>query len=287
VRQVRARDILWQKERLLNLGVSLLPKEARKVAWLDSDILFTNPDWAVQTADALATCPVVQPFATRKKYLAGNRTVDERIGTLHSFAFLCSRDPGLVTRAGYFQHGSTGFAWAAQRDILDEHGLYDALISGIGDHLMPHAMFGDFASPCVRHMFESPLADRVLRPNSPLRRMAGRWLPRGVRDKLRSLEPGRNYTQPLFTHFASWGRGIHEAVKGRMNAISGTVFHLWHGDNADRRYLARNRELLAMGFDPTTDIRIGASGCWEWASDKPDLQRWAGDMFVSRREDGP
>ncbi|WP_129677916.1 hypothetical protein [Candidatus Chloroploca sp. Khr17] len=51
--QVQARDVLWQKERLINLGVSHLPPQAQKVAWLDGDILFTNPDWAVETAALL------------------------------------------------------------------------------------------------------------------------------------------------------------------------------------------------------------------------------------------
>ena len=65
--QVRAPHTLWQKERLINLGVASLPARAVKVAWLDGDICFANPDWAAQTAALLDQFPVVQPFthATR------------------------------------------------------------------------------------------------------------------------------------------------------------------------------------------------------------------------------
>ena len=35
-------DLLWQKERMLNLALQLLPPECDVVAWLDCDILFVN-----------------------------------------------------------------------------------------------------------------------------------------------------------------------------------------------------------------------------------------------------
>ncbi|MFX5494217.1 hypothetical protein ABTD62_20980, partial [Acinetobacter baumannii] len=41
--QIRSETLLWQKERLLNLGASWLPASCRFVAWIDCDILFDNP----------------------------------------------------------------------------------------------------------------------------------------------------------------------------------------------------------------------------------------------------
>ncbi len=46
--QVRGRDVMWMKERLINLAISQLPPHVTKVAWLDADILFDNPAWAVR-----------------------------------------------------------------------------------------------------------------------------------------------------------------------------------------------------------------------------------------------
>ncbi|MCB0136340.1 MAG: hypothetical protein KDD75_14640, partial [Caldilineaceae bacterium] len=59
--QVRGRDVMWVKERLINLAIARLPAHVTKVAWLDADILFTNPDWAKQTAALLDKWPLVQP----------------------------------------------------------------------------------------------------------------------------------------------------------------------------------------------------------------------------------
>src|SRR5690348_10790032 len=39
VRRVHGRDVMWQKERLLNVAIAGLPAGCRKVAWLDADIL--------------------------------------------------------------------------------------------------------------------------------------------------------------------------------------------------------------------------------------------------------
>jgi hypothetical protein len=59
--QVRAEHPLWIKENLLNLGLARV--ETPYVAWVDGDILFQNRDWAAQTAAALRTANIVQPWS--------------------------------------------------------------------------------------------------------------------------------------------------------------------------------------------------------------------------------
>jgi hypothetical protein len=48
----------------------------------------------------------------------------------------------------------------------------------------------------------------------------------------------------------------------------------------------RHQGLGEFAFDPATDIAIGAGGCWEWATAKPELHRYLRDYFAARREDG-
>src|SRR5579863_3245032 len=48
--RLRGKDILWQKERLLNIALNALPNSCRKVAWLDCDIIFGANDWHLQTS---------------------------------------------------------------------------------------------------------------------------------------------------------------------------------------------------------------------------------------------
>jgi hypothetical protein len=71
-----------------------------------------------------------------------------------------------------------------------------------------------------------------------------------------------------------------------VSYVPGTIFHLWHGDRADLAYAVRNRELASFQFDPAKDLRLGDSGCWEWAQDNPGLRAWGARYFASRREDG-
>ncbi|HVN84497.1 MAG TPA: hypothetical protein VMW17_06585 [Candidatus Binatia bacterium] len=243
--RVRSRDVMWQKERLINLAVASLPTSVRKVAWLDCDVLFSNSDWAIQTAALLDTFPIVQTFKTAIR-LPRSHTSYRGLGEVWSgFAWVSAVVPEVFAK-DYAQHGHTGFGWAARRDLLDRHGLYDACISGSGDHLMAHAMRGDLSMKCG------------LFPTSP---------------KLRE-------------HFRQWAKAFHADVSGQIGSTPGTLLHLWHGDTKDRRYIDRHEQLVNLDFDPAADLRIGRDGLWEWASDKPEFRRWMRDYFESRKEDG-
>jgi len=44
--------------------------------------------------------------------------------------------------------------------------------------------------------------------------------------------------------------------------------------------------LLDAHYDPRTDLRLNADGCWTWNSDKPELHRRLREYFAGRREDG-
>lgn len=245
--RVRARDLMWQKERLLNLAVRSLPKQISKVAWIDADVLFERADWLLETSRALDQAPVVQPFS---EVVRLPRSVSAFTGVgdaWESFAKVLAREPETVLTGDFFLHGHTGFAWAARRSLLETHGLYDACISGSADHLMAHAFCGDVRSDCVQRIF------------------------------------GGNRRH--FAHFRRWARNVSQDVRARVGVIRGALLHLWHGEHADRQYVRRNQELAAFGFDPSKDLRLGANGCWEWASQKDCLHSWAKEYYASRNED--
>ena len=50
---VRAKTLVWNKENLLNIGISRLPGDWRYVAWIDADIRFRKSGWAAETVHAL------------------------------------------------------------------------------------------------------------------------------------------------------------------------------------------------------------------------------------------
>ena len=63
--QLTEGDVLWQKERLLNIGLRHLPGPCDAVAWLDCDIIFAADDWAERARAALSTFSLVQLFSER------------------------------------------------------------------------------------------------------------------------------------------------------------------------------------------------------------------------------
>jgi hypothetical protein len=64
------------------------------------------------------------------------------------------------------------------------------------------------------------------------------------------------------------------------------VWHLWHGEMADRGARRRHLGLARFGFDPATDLAADASGPWRWNSEKPAMHAYVRDYLLGRREDG-
>jgi len=47
-------QVLWHKENMINLGVQkLLPPTWKAFAWIDADIEFDSPSWAIDTLKVL------------------------------------------------------------------------------------------------------------------------------------------------------------------------------------------------------------------------------------------
>ncbi|TWT63175.1 hypothetical protein [Rubinisphaera italica] len=141
VHGVRANQILWQKERLLNLAIERLPEKYDRVAWLDNDILFLDPDWYCVTEDALDRWPVVQMFSN--------------CHWLDRFSRIEKSRPGSATIESYLGAGSDkshpGFAWAARReDIARWGGLFDQDVTGSGDAWMTHGFFREYDTPMTQ-----------------------------------------------------------------------------------------------------------------------------------------
>lgn len=287
VLRVRSPDILWQKERLLNLVIQKLPPQAHKVAWLDNDVLFSNPGWAVQTAHLLDNFPVVQPFEQLVHiYPNGVETEEELSPPSQSFAYMHQYDSNLVFGDRYFRHGHTGLAWAARRELLERHGLYDGCLSPNADHLMAHAMCGDFEGCCFKNLMYILSHSHLTNLLYIVEAHFGRILPDRLERAIKCNSNTAVSNEAMLSHFLRWGRLFYEDVQGRLGCIPGTIVHLWHGSHKDRNYLTGQHYLIKMGFNPETDLRIGIEGCWEWACECPELQQWARDFFYGRKDDG-
>jgi hypothetical protein len=61
--QIDGGDVMWQKERLLNIALESLPRECEFVVWLDCDIVFQRQDWPEQVCRQLERVPLLQPYS--------------------------------------------------------------------------------------------------------------------------------------------------------------------------------------------------------------------------------
>lgn len=119
-------NFMWQKERLLNLLVSKLPPKYDNIAWIDADLAFANPNWAVDTEKKLKEVKACQLF-DRIHWLGPDMAIERTaVG-----AVACKME-GIIT--------PPGAAWAAHRDVFP---LPDTHIVGGGDEIALYAWHGN------------------------------------------------------------------------------------------------------------------------------------------------
>ena len=146
-------DVMWQKERLLNIALEALPETCRKVAWLDCDIVFERDDWAENVCRLLESYKLVQAFERvhqlprfasqpmLNKALAESTRISAASAIASGLQVAdCVGEP--VNESGDVYTFSRGYAWAARRELLDEHKFYDMNIVGGGDRAFACAAYG-------------------------------------------------------------------------------------------------------------------------------------------------
>jgi hypothetical protein len=246
--QIRGRDVMWQKERLLNLALQALPNDCKNVVAVDCDIIFGTDDWPERVNRVLQQSVILQPYShvhdLPRDWVSDERppagapsreSVTSAIGSGMS----ASTCVGEFARNGIFTY-SRGFAWAARRELLNQYGFYDARILGGGDRAFAGAVYGYFDA--MRHN----------------------------RDR----------------RYLEWAVPFHEAVGNAVGWMNGDIYHLWHGEMRNRNYHERMKILERFEFDSTEDIAVAENGCWRWNTDKPRLHEYVRSYFASRREDG-
>ena len=261
--RVSGGDLLWQKERLLNLGMA-----RARAAWpgadlvfLDCDVIFPNPGWSERVVEALDLHAAVQCFA-EVAYLpptapmSGSRvtlanTAPEQ--TLPSLASALVRgrpmfDPGAspssVWPAGSIPlRGNPGMAIALRPAALPGFRFYERNVIGGGDLLLAAALAGRLEEAFTHRVYTSA-------HQADLRAWAAR-----------SIAPGVG-----------------------LGCVAERLMHLWHGDLRDRRYSQRNVILQQHEFDPVRDVDQDPTGGLRLASHAGALRRAVAEYLASRND---
>jgi hypothetical protein len=254
--QLSGGDVLWQRERLVNIALGAVPDDVENVAWIDCDVVFESRNWPQAAKKALKSDSIIQLFS-EVRYLDRFSTDKLEFNAIPELVRLSAgsqllngefKDVCLVkpvsADAPKVIWPANGFAYAAKKSIICDTKLYDHGVLGGNDILFLCAIYGEFE-----------IAMERLKHNEMQRR-----------------------------HYLEWARRAQESFGGRVGYIPGTIYHLWHGDLFNRNYMGRH--VLMAGFDPYRDIQQAPNGAWLWSDPQSELARNVKDYFRSRKEDG-
>ncbi|MBC8065865.1 MAG: hypothetical protein H7Y17_13615 [Chlorobia bacterium] len=244
--QISGGDRLWQKERLLNLALQALPDECDQVLWIDADIVPCDPAWTSEIGLALERASVVQAFGMVNMLGPSGETMLRSMSTMLALSQIGESELILSATLDRSKGAPcSGHAWAARREVVQEHGFYDGCIVGGGDTAFLCAATGDFEKVIQMHQMGEAQQKRYL----------------------------------------DWATKIHRKVTQGVGVLDCEIDHLWHGTLENRKGKLRHIELSHIGFDPYVDVTLDENGVWRWASDRPELHGHVRNYFLARRED--
>ena len=131
--QLKTEVPIWHKENMVNLGVKyLLPATYKSFAWIDADLEFDSPTWAMDTLKVLNGCKdIVQLFS----HCADMDRDGSNLNIFNSFGYSFCKEKKYTLKGLDYWH--PGYAWAMTRKAYEKlGGLYDKGVLGSGDFLM-------------------------------------------------------------------------------------------------------------------------------------------------------
>jgi hypothetical protein len=134
--RLSGRDVLWHKERLLNLVIDRLPPQYTKVAWIDADVIFPDERWYRWASGLLDAFDLIQLFDRLQQQDNDGQPIRELHGLAASVADGAPAPFKFDTSATW-----PGLAWAGKRDLIAAHGLLDRFVLGGADTYMSVAAF--------------------------------------------------------------------------------------------------------------------------------------------------
>ena len=264
--QVRTNDVLWHKERLLNIGIrKLLSDGVRKIAWLDGDIVFEDPTWPLEIAKRLEhknLCQVFDSISIHAHESGPPMIGPSAVKYFEESGALYSQKPSRIRNLarGLLKGGQSGFGWAARAEVFEKVLLFENAVVGGGDKLMFAASLAkDQSDPRFQALTHSKYTCKAC--------------------------GHKNRSDAFTVSFLEWAQQWSTAVDGSVDYARLRIRDMYHGKRSDRGYMARHDILYRNKFDPAVDLLINSSNCFEWSPGKERLGGEVEAYFLSRRED--
>lgn len=125
---------LWHKENMINAAITkMLPDSWKAVAWIDADVEFENPSWALDTLKILNGCRDVVQLYSHAVDMDANC---DAMNVFSSFGFMYEKERE-YSRASVLRMFHPGYAWACTRKAYNTmQQLLQIGILGSGDQHM-------------------------------------------------------------------------------------------------------------------------------------------------------
>jgi hypothetical protein len=132
--QLKGHTPLWHKENMINLGIKyLLPNDWKAVAWIDADVEFDNPHWALDTLKILNGPKAYVQLFSHCIDMDINKQI---MNTFTSFGYQYSKN---FKKGQGINYWHPGFAWACNREAYNTtNGIFEKGILGSGDNIISH-----------------------------------------------------------------------------------------------------------------------------------------------------
>ena len=246
--QVRTNQVLWHKERLINLGMKKLfhaVPDANYLGWYDADITFANHNWVSEVTHQLSHLSVIQPFSTAINLNSKGDPMWNCPSSMRSFIESRGFHQTPELPVSYTYKGHPGLAWNITRDVYEGlGGLYDICVAGSADTVMSNAFKGDYSA-----YLPVPQSDAMI-------------------DSMKKLQINSD-----------------KNVRGRIGFARGSILHQWHGQSESRGYEKRWSIMSYHKYDPNTDVVNDGLGMLGWTGNKPELEDDIRLSLSARNED--
>lgn len=251
--KLRTGSEAWIKESMINLGIRHVIGQyptAKYFAWIDMDVFFRDPNWALETIQQLQHFDVVQPWQDCAD-LAPHGGISRHFrsfGFQHQKRSPKQKHPSQKT----YEYAHSGFAWACTRRFIEQMWgaggcsgpLMDFAILGSADHHQAFAMIGETKDTIHKMMHPS-----------------------------------------FFRKCYEWQDRAMRITKGEVGFTCGRIEHKFHGPKARRYYRERWQILVDHLFDPDQDLVHDHQGLIQLVG-KPSLEQAIRMYNRSRQEDG-
>lgn len=245
-------QLLWQKERIINLVVKKIQSAYEYVAFVDGDILLSEDLWIEQAKEKLNAKDnlMVQLFSdvyylprghyrNHGYYSFSTPSVASQIvnaGSVSAYADSLNSDD--------YIYGNPGMGWITKTQTLVDNPLYDKCIVGGGDTINLIYNLG------IENKKDSPIG-------------------RAMANDIDCFLTDKTFTKNTNVEF---------------DFVDQPIFHLNHGNRVNRKYIERQSILSECNFLPSEDLYID-QGIYRYKGNNALFLKKIETYFKERNED--